>query len=383
MSRLPFKYTPKYLLHETIKWTEYGMQRGLIYLLRLLLPRRRALLSQIEFHKAKVLFLRQNQIGDALISTPIFTALKRHYPTIQLDVLLDRRNATALAGNPHLHTHYVIKQKKFDLLDALCAIRKAQYDIVVDLIHSASTTSTLICLFSGARVICGFERQNDFVYDAKVKLPAGKRMMRQLAEILRLFNIDPDAEPLEPYFFISDASRAFAEKMLSTWREKTERLVIGLNISASSLTFKFWGTENFVALAQHLKARLPDATLLILYAKDYAGFAKEIAQQSGAVLSEATPTLSDFAAVISMLDALITPDSAAVHFADIFRVPSLILTHLPEGETAWYPSFTVFKALHGRDGRVASIPLQDVLAASDEFLQMLLSESKKSNGTIA
>lgn len=103
--------------------------------------------------------------------------------------------------------------------------------------------------------------------------------------------------------------------------------MIGLNISASSLTFKFWGTENFVALAKHIKARLPDAILLILYAKDYASFAKEIAQQSGAVLSEATPTLSDFAALISMLDALITPDSAAVHFADIFRVPSLILTH--------------------------------------------------------
>lgn len=111
MSRTPVKYTPKYIISEAIKWTEYGLQQGLIRLLRWVLPRRKASLHQVDFRTAKVLFLRQNQIGDALISTPIFAALKRHYPAMTIDVLLDRRNAVALEANPHIRKRYIIKQK--------------------------------------------------------------------------------------------------------------------------------------------------------------------------------------------------------------------------------------------------------------------------------
>ncbi|MCS7013560.1 MAG: glycosyltransferase family 9 protein [Chloroherpetonaceae bacterium] len=368
MSKPPFKYTPKYLLQEAVKWTEYGLQRGFIYLLRLLLPRRKGSLSHIDFSQAKVLFLRQNQIGDALISTPIFAALKRHYPSITLDVVLDRRNATALDGNPYIRRRYVIKQARFDFIGVLQAIRQERYDMVIDLIHSASSTSTLLCLFSGASVIGGFERENDFVYDVKVQLPAGKRMLRQLAEILRLFQIDPDQEPLRPSFYLSPSSPSFAERILLPLRQQFTHLV-GVNISASSATFKFWGKENFIALLRHLRQRFPSAAFVLLYAKSYRTLAEEIAIASGAELCEETPTLSDFAAVISMLDALITPDSAAAHLADIFGVPVFILTYLPEGETAWYPSFTSFHVMHSPNGLVASIPLAQVRSASEAFLE--------------
>jgi ADP-heptose:LPS heptosyltransferase len=167
MSRTPVKYTPKYIISEAIKWTEYGLQQGLIRLLRWVLPRRKASLHQVDFRTAKVLFLRQNQIGDALISTPIFAALKRHYPAMTIDVLLDRRNAVALEANPHIRKRYIIKQKKLDILSAIHSIRKERYDIVVDLVHSASSTSTLICLCCNAKVIMGFERPNDFLYDER------------------------------------------------------------------------------------------------------------------------------------------------------------------------------------------------------------------------
>lgn len=371
MSQLPRKYTPQYLLQEAIKWTEYGLQRGLIYFLRCLLPRRKGSLTSLSFSDAKVLFLRQNQIGDALISTPIFAALKRHYPQLTIDVLLDRRNATALDGNPHIRTRYVIKQTRFDIFHVLRAIRKERYDLVVDLIHSASSTSTLICLLSGARIICGFERENDFVYDATVRLPTGQRMLRQLAEILRLFHLDPDAEPLEPVFYCSPASQAFAARVVKPLRQH-RKYVIGLNISASSTTFKFWGTDNFIALAQHLHAKFPDTVLLLLYSPAYRSLAERIAAHSAAVLCDTTPTLSDFAAVIAQLDMLITPDSAAAHLADIFRVPVFILTYLPEGETAWYPSFTPFAVIHSENGMVASIPPEKVLPACQAFIAQVL-----------
>jgi ADP-heptose:LPS heptosyltransferase len=376
MSRTPVKYTPKYIISEAIKWTEYGLQQGLIRLLRWVLPRRKASLHQVDFRTAKVLFLRQNQIGDALISTPIFAALKRHYPAMTIDVLLDRRNAVALEANPHIRKRYIIKQKKLDILSAIHSIRKERYDIVVDLVHSASSTSTLICLCCNAKVIMGFERPNDFLYDEKVKMPTDKRMMRQLAEILRLFQLNPDEEPLLPCFHVPDTAHAFAEKVIKKVCTAPEQAVIGINISASTKTFKFWGTQNFIELVKHLRTKRPDAALLILYAKNYCEIAQEIAKQSGAALCDETKTLADFAAIISRLHILITPDSAAVHLADIWRVPMLILTHLPQGETAWYPTFAPFQALHAHNGTVASITLQEVIAASEALLENVLLSPK-------
>ncbi len=378
MSHTPVKYTPKYIISEAIKWTEYGLRQGLIRLLRWLLPRRKASASlcQLDFQTAKVLFLRQNQIGDALISTPIFAALKRHYPAMTIDVLLDRRNAIALEGNPHIRKRYIIKQKQLDILSAIRSIRKEHYDIVVDLVHSASSTSTLICLCANAKGIIGFERQNDFLYDEKVKMPAGRRMMRQLAEILRLFQLNPDEEPLLPCFHVSDTAHAFAEKVIKKLRTAPGQAIIGINISASTKTFKFWGTQNFIELVKHLRIKRPDAAVLILYAKNYCEIAQEIAKQSGAAVCDETKTLADFAAIISRLHILITPDSAAVHLADIWRVPMLILTHLPQGETAWYPTFAPFKALHAHNGTVASIALQEVIAACEVLLERVLASSK-------
>jgi ADP-heptose:LPS heptosyltransferase len=155
-----------------------------------------------------------------------------------------------------------------------------------------------------------------------------------------------------------------------------EQAVIGINISASTKTFKFWGTQNFIELVKYLRMKRPDAALLILYAKNYCDIAQEISRQSGAKLCDETKTLADFAAVISRLNLLITPDSAAVHLADILRIPMLILTHLPKGETAWYPTFTPFRVLHAHNGIVASIALQDVVNASEELLESVLLDPK-------
>jgi hypothetical protein len=54
----------------------------------------------------------------------------------------------------------------------------------------------------------------------------------------------------------------------------------------------------------------------------------------------------------------------------------LILTHLPQGETAWYPTFAPFQALHAHNGTVASITPQEVIAASEALLENVLLSPK-------
>lgn len=348
-----------------LKSLEKKIREGAIALLRKVIRRKRVAPSDFDFHRAKLLCLRQNQIGDALISTPIFAALKRHYPDIVIDALLDKRNASALDTNPHIRKRFVLKQKLIDFFKALFAIRRERYDFIVDLVHTPSSLSTLFCLLGNARFTVGFERENDFIYDLKVPFRKDARMLRTLAEILTAFRINPDEEDLRPQFPLSPSSVAFAENVFSSL---VGEKVVGVNISAS-LKLKFWGVEKFASLIRALKQDFPNVEFLVLYAKAYAEEAQTIAEQSGATLCAETKTLSDFAAVISKLHLLITPDSAAVHLADAFNVPCVALTHNPDGVTAWYPSFSESRTIHSKTGEVRSIGVEEARQAASEFMR--------------
>ncbi len=356
-----------------LKTLEKKIRQGTIALLRRLVHRKRVVPSDFDFHQAKLLCLRQNQIGDTLISTPIFAALKSRYPHLTLDVLLDKRNAATLDTNPNIRKRFILKQKLIDFFKVLIAVRREKYDFMVDLVHTPSSLSTLFCLLGNARFTVGFQRENDFIYDVKVPFRTDQRMLRTLAEILTAFRINPDAVNLRPQFPLLPSSHVFAERVVSSLVGKK---IIGVNISAS-LKIKFWGVENFVSLIRALKQAFPDAMFLVLYAKAYQAEAAEIATKSGAQACDETKTLSDFAAVISKLHLLITPDSAAVHLADAFNVSCIVLTHNPEHITAWYPSFSESRTIHSKTGEVRSVSVAAVLQEAEHFLRARLIAPQK------
>ncbi len=352
-----------------LKTLEKKIREGTIALLQKVVHRQRVVPSDLDFNRAKLLCLRQNQIGDTLISTPIFSALKQHYPNLIIDVLLDKRNATTLDTNPNIRTRFILKQKFIDFFKVLFAVRREKYDFIVDLVHTPSSLSTLFCLLGNARFAVGFERENDFIYDVKVPFKREVRMLRTLSEILTAFRITPDEVNLRPHFPLSPSAQAFAERV---FRSLVGKKIIGVNISAS-LKLKFWGVEKFVGLIARLTCDFPDATFLVLYSNAYAHEAKQIATQAKAHLCDETKTLTDFAAVISKLHVLITPDSAAVHLADAFNVPCVILTHNPEHITAWYPSFSESRTVHSKTGEVGSILIEDVHQVALPFIRYQIS----------
>ena len=356
-----------------LKKLEKKIRDGTIALLRKVIHRRRVVPSDFDFRRAKLLCLRQNQIGDTLISTPIFAALKSHYPNLTLDVLLDKRNATTLDTNPHIRTRFVLNQKLVDFFKVLAAVRREQYDFIVDLVHTPSSLSTLFCLLGKSRFTVGFERENDFIYDLKVPFKTDRRMLRTLAEILTVFGITPDEVDLRPQFPLLPSSCDFAKHVFSLL---VGEKVIGINISAS-LKLKFWGVENFVLLIRTLKQAFPNVAFLVLYAKAYRAEAEQIAKEAHANLCDETKTLADFAAVISKLHLLITPDSAAVHLADTFNVPCVILTHNPEHVTAWYPSFSESQTIHSKTGEVRSIGVAEVGQVAENFMRERLAVPRK------
>lgn len=309
-----------------LKQLELWLRRSIIVLLGKLVRRKKPLPDNFNFASAKYLFIRQDRIGDVLVSTPLFSLLKKTYPQATIDVLLSTNNHFVLENNPHIRKRWVYTKGLMDTIRLLRSIRKESYDFAVDLIDNPSATSTLLCLFVGAQWTVGLEKENKYVYD--ITLPRLSRknvhIVERLAELLKAFDITPQPEQLKIEYIPQEASRHFAADFYNTIRQNNRR-IIGINISAGGRV-RFWGIENFRSLITFLNAEYPEYDVLLLYSPSHESLAKEIVSGLDTViLAPRTETFDQFAALLECLAFLITPDTSAVHLAAAFGVPSVVL----------------------------------------------------------
>src|SRR3989304_5858745 len=60
----------------------------------------------------KVLFIRRDNIGDLICTTPAIHALREKFPAAKIGVLVNSYNADAVAGNPDVDEVYVYEKAK-------------------------------------------------------------------------------------------------------------------------------------------------------------------------------------------------------------------------------------------------------------------------------
>src|SRR6185312_8569203 len=110
----------------------------------------------------KILFIRPHQgLGDLLLATPVFKALKNACPALQIHFLADTYNVIAIGGNPRLDRCWVWDKRAMRLPWRLIAflrrLRKERYDVAIPLSsHVPSFTSFWLARASGARWVLGY-----------------------------------------------------------------------------------------------------------------------------------------------------------------------------------------------------------------------------------
>ena len=216
-----------------LKRIELLLRRFLIFVFGFFVRRRNQPPNTIDFNSSKILFIRQDRIGDVLISTPIFASLKAHYPSAIVDVLLSENNHFVLMNDPLIRKRWIYQKKIGKVISLLRSIRKEKYDFAVDMMDNPSVTSTILCLLSGAQWNVGIAKDNNYVYDIRVPMLSRREthIVDRIAQLLIPFHIDPKAEKLSIRYFTSSESDKFAESFLSA-NPLCKRQLIGINISA-------------------------------------------------------------------------------------------------------------------------------------------------------
>ena len=106
----------------------------------------------------RVLIIQTAFLGDVVLASPVWENLHRHFPDIQLDVVVKKGNETLLQEHPFIHRVFEFdKREKFKNLWSLGShLRKQHYDLVINLQRFAS--SGILALLANAKECRGFKK---------------------------------------------------------------------------------------------------------------------------------------------------------------------------------------------------------------------------------
>ena len=322
----------------------------------------------------KILVIRRDNIGDLVCTTPLFSALRRHYPAARIVALVNSYNAPVLAGNPEVDEICAYRKAKHrELGESVLAIwwqtwrmmrrlRAEQFDIAIVATPGAQPTAHKFARWVRARQI--------IAYGLSPELPLasanGGHETEAVMRLLRPLGIDEAPGPVQVF---PDARHVASLRYALL--PKGEGRLIGLHISARKPSQR-WPLERFAALAHALHAR--DGARFLLFWSPGAenspqhpgddGKARQLLALCADLPLFACPTsqLESLIAGLALCDRIICADGGAMHLAAGLGKPIVCLFG-DSGAERWRPWGVPHELLQQESRNVADLGVDEVLEA--------------------
>jgi lipopolysaccharide heptosyltransferase II len=296
-------------------------------------------------HSTNILVIKLSAIGDIILSSPAFKALRGRFPHAKITCLTGRDAASLLHGCPYLDDVIVYDHKDKDKGFAgarriLARLYKYRFDKIIDLQNN--TRSHLLTFLCHPRASYGYRNGkwgmflSDGVNDDNPCLPPVKHQFRILEKLGITY---PEDARLEMWPRRDDESYA-RELLHGEWIDERTHVVVGINIAASlRWPSKNWPVQAIAELCDRLAA---DSVRVVITGmekdREYVRALMTKARSKPAMLVGKT-SLLQLAAVISNCKVFVTPDSAPLHIAAAMGVPVVALfgptspeRHVPPGK---------------------------------------------------
>jgi len=295
---------------------------------------------------AKILFIRLRSLGDTLLSTPLYAALKNWRPDLRLTVLAETPNDEVLRNNPDIDGVIAIRKSEKSALgifaarySALRQVRAEAFDCCINL-HGGVTSAWMTAL-SGADHRVGVNTfRNGFVYNIIVDVPQWKPPARKPHTVeyqigwLQYLGLPP--APIPPLRVVPDPSRRAA----ALTKLHAAGLAGGMDYAviqpASRFHTKEWPADGFSAIADDISVKHGLQVVLL------AGPGEEEKTRLVASQCRSSPvvvhdvSVSEMAWVIQGARLFVGNDSGPTHIAAALKVPLVVLFGSSDSQV-WYP----------------------------------------------
>ena len=310
----------------------------------------------------KILVIQLKRIGDAVVSLPVCSSLRRTFPGARIDYMLYDHVAPLFHDHPDVDNVIIVtreeRRRPLRYLRKIMAIRRTRYDIVLDL--KTLPASALTTYLSGAAVRIGFDRPRSRAWAYAKTVPRHVAGLNTLERRLQLVRALDTAVRIETDFHIS-LDEEELERMRRRMRAAGidwQRPVLLFDIT-SSRGYKTWPLDYFVSLMATCLDRYR-AQIVLSWGpgeKDYVEHAaRQLGDRDDVHTEIQTQDVRELATLARHCDLLVGNDSAPRHIAEAVGTPTLAIFSPRTAKQQWMPTL---------DERHQGVDLGDALGAAD------------------
>jgi lipopolysaccharide heptosyltransferase II len=269
-----------------------------------------------------VLAVRFGSIGDVLLTTPLFRAIRRRHPDARLTMLTKRTNAPLLEHNPHLSELIALPPGR-PLMDLAAQLRQARYTHLLDL-HGSLRSRMLRALVPGAWK--GYPKHRAaralLIHGKRDRYPAHRSVAERYFTAARGLDVKPDGDP--PELFLGEPAVQEAEGWLAQSGLGVARPLVAVAPGAMHAT-KRWPAVHWSLLVDRIVEAGMD--VVVVGGAADATLADGIAAAGGDRSRSAAGCfgLQGTAALLRKARALVSGDTGVMHMATAVGTPVVAL----------------------------------------------------------
>ncbi len=273
----------------------------------------------------KILIIQYKPFGDVLINTAYFPILRKNFPNVKIDYLIQKPYKLLLEENPYLDELVVMQKKKgfayyLERFRIIKEIRKRKYDLIIDQLRSSG--SAQITLFSGAKYKIGWHLKKwNFVYNYRRERFNNRYYALMKCELLQPLGIKEESSDL--YYKVKDESI----QKIDNWLKKqniADRNFVVFSPGTPVLA-KQWSLDNFAKLGD-LIIKNHNLDIVLLWGPKEDILCHEIISKMKEKAILALPTsFNEAAALLRKAKIYISQDGGINHLAISQKCPSIAI----------------------------------------------------------
>jgi len=329
-----------------------------------------------------ILFIRRDNIGDLVCTTPAIRAARMQYPKARLCVLVNSYNAEVVANNPDINEIFIYEKEKHrgnkSRLRVLSSnaglmrrIRRKKFDVAIGCVSSYSPRLARYTFLTGARTRIGYgeKGKSEAGIYYNMALPASIGPVHEVEAIMGLLRPLGITAPAPAMFVRPDEVTLARIRKSVTGKPQGGRLV-AFHISSRRPENR-WPIDNFVKLINSLTESC-NITPLVLWSPGEADNPlhpgdDEMAENLKNALSKKpvmfkTKTLGELIAALSLTKMAVCLDGGAMHLAAGLGLPVLAIWGSTD-PARWSPWGVSHIILKSPTKKAADVSAQDAAAA--------------------
>lgn len=256
-------------------------------------------------------FLQLGRIGDMVLCTAAFSAIKRKYPDAEIYVISGSGNAEVLSNNPNIKQVIRLVKTPTGIAKLFVKLKTMKFDYWIDPKNHYSKQSNIIANIVRAK------RKIYFQKNSAVK-SENKFFTDIVFDTLQELDIPKPQSPILPEMFPDSNAMKIAQNNLISNGKKN----IFINISATS-ALRIYSADNWISVLSDINT--DDMNIYINSMPDEIKTAYRMSASYPGIKLLPKLNISELAAFISKCDLVISPDTAIVHIAAAFRKNTVAL----------------------------------------------------------